>query len=204
MKRTNVVLTVAVLAAILLSASAQATWMTYNGTALKRAVTIHHPDLASGKRVYAGQLKIDYNGKSYVTYCVDVLQTIKSYEGADDAITSLNNGQVVSWLYENYAPSVATDDEAAALQVAIWEVVNELNNPFDVQSGDFYLTDTRTEVITKANQILTDIELPTDFDPSQWLVTNADYQDVIIPEPATMLTLGLGSFIFLAGKKTAK
>lgn len=204
MKRTNVVLTVAVVAVLLLSVSAQATWMTYNGTALKRAVTIHHPDLSSGKRVYAGQLKIDYNGTSYVTYCVEVLQDIKSYEGSDDAITGLNNGEIVSWLYESYAPSVATDDEAAALQVAIWEVVNELNNPFNVQSGDFYLTNTRTEVITMANQILADIELPTDFDPTKSLVTNASYQDVIIPEPATMLTLGLGSFIFLAGKRSAK
>lgn len=89
---------------------------------------------------------------------------------------------------------VTTGQEAAALQAAVWEIVNEAGNVYDVTAGDFIgggALDTNL-----ANHMLTVSAGYTGPLPELMALTNPCAQDllVIIPEPATftMLVMGMG------------
>lgn len=210
----------------------------YSGRYLTEQVKISHPDLADPIRVYAGlySLTID-NAKELdgvtdlefgtigvlddtVGFCVDILDQATSETKLYDVVTldatpewgpmgSIKAQQLSNMLDLHWTKSI-TSVEAAALQVAIWEIINEdPTKGLDVTNGDFKLETEYTalsyaEFATVANDMLASIGTvgngsyigltnpsTADLDPDDPLKVGA-YQDYLVrvPVPGAVL-LGL-------------
>jgi MYXO-CTERM domain-containing protein len=205
-----------VFALLVAPAICPAEWMTYEGQGHRREATLFHPDLPSGGiHVSAGEFFFTYKGEEITTYCADILQWVGSADVAEQNVNTLNNGprndgEMAAFLYLNYADTVATDDQAAALQMAIWEVVSESDaNPYDVLAGDLRVS-ARSAAVDLANTMLGD--LPDHFAvPSCVKVLQTDlHQDMLscepgtgtdVPEPAALSVLGLGGLVLLRKRR---
>lgn len=88
--------------------------------------------------------------------------------------------------------SLTTATLASAFQAAVWEIVNEASNIYDVTTGDFIAGGNLNTAL--ANQMLTDSAGYTGPLPQLAALTSPCAQDllVIIPEPATLATLSTG------------
>ena len=175
--------------------------MTYNGMGLKAAVRLHAPGV--NVHTYAGQMLVEYGGEDYIGYCVDIYHYAGTMEATELTLSSLNNGDLVAFLFETYADGVSTGLEAAALLVAIWEVINESDaNAFNAQIDEFYITD-NTNVLNAANVLLA--SLPTNYTPTKdfMVLHNDGKQDMLImvPEPGTMALLCLGGVYSLIRRR---
>ncbi|NLW86440.1 MAG: hypothetical protein GXY38_06165 [Planctomycetes bacterium] len=113
------------LTAVALDASA--CFMTYEGMDYKATVTVYAPGSAiSGRTVYAGRHLIEYQDADLTAWCVDIDHWSGSSEVTErDAVSFLRNGQLVAYLFETFSPTIDSNYSAAALGVAIWEVINE-------------------------------------------------------------------------------
>jgi len=114
-------------------------------------------------------------------------------------VSSLRNGYAVAYLYETYANAVSSSTQAAALQVAIWEVLNETSSSFDVSAGYFSISK-NNQVARAATDMLSG--LPGQYAPQTVLMVLASPckqdlligTDVPVPEPmsaAIFTVLGL-------------
>ena len=188
---------------------ASASIMTYKGIGLHSNVTLHAAGSpADGRRVSAGQYLISYEGTDYASYCVDIYHYLGSGEVTELPIDSLNNGDLVAFLFETYSEDVQDNIDAAALGVAIWEVIFETSDNFDVTDG--YLSITGNDAVAQAaNDLLS--TLPDSYQ-TQWdmLVLHSDCkQDMIIPgspipEPATLMILNLGAMGLIIRQRRRK
>jgi hypothetical protein len=139
------------------------------------------------------------------------------YSGNGDvterSVLSLHNGQKIAYLYDTYVPQIHTAVDAAAVQVAIWELLYETpGTTFSAGSGRFYITGNDT-VRNAANTLLTN--LPATYTPvaSLTVLDAATAQDMLIgsfghdsptPEPATMaLILVAVPFVVRRYRRTA-
>jgi len=184
--------------------------MTQNGMGLNEIVTLHIPGmLGDNLTVYAGQDSLTYDGQNLVGYCVD----LNHYAGTADVtvqdVTTLNHGDFVAYLLDTYGSLVTTNRQAAALGVAIWEVVSEPNTSFDTTSGRFYITG-NDQTAADANALLADLTATIDTNPD-WHVWDSSvhvlHSDTAqsfavwtgppVPEPATLSLLALGGLAML-------
>jgi len=198
----------ALCAALGLATPAQADVMTYLGTGLNQAVTLHAPGhLANGQVVHAGQYRISYQGETYTSWCVDLDQYTGTVSVTERSYLTLQNPSAVAYLFETYADSSMTSTEAAALAVSFWEVLTEpVGGPFSASSGNFWVTN-NSAVAARAATMLASI--PSSYTPTEDLVVlySSTKQDMLIgrpgsgaPEPAT-LALVAGGAIALLGRK---
>ena len=209
MIRKNLMTVVVLVTLVMGCHVASASVMTYNGLGLYSKVTLHAAGSpANGRRVSAGQYLISYEGADYASYCVDIYHYAGSSEVTELPIDSLNNGDLVAFLFETYSEDVEDNIDAAALGVAIWEVIFETSDNFDVTDG--YLSITGNSAVAQAaNDLLS--TLPDSYQ-TQWdmLVLHSDCkQDMIIPgspipEPATLMVISLGAVGLIIRRRRRK
>jgi hypothetical protein len=160
---------------------------------------------------FAGAQNTTFQGDTFDAYCVDLEHFNyfpASYNvNALDAATSLSNGSRVSKLYNKYAGTV-TGDAAAALQLAIWDVIYDNGDGLD--NGIFKST-AGGAIATNYSAFIADnlagvSDFATFFQPdpyngnqNQGLIGPGKYNPV--PEPASFLAFALAAPALLRRRK---
>ncbi|BCU79815.1 PEP-CTERM sorting domain-containing protein [Luteolibacter sp. LG18] len=147
----------------------------------------------------AGQLNFDFGP----AFCVEPLAGLSYGETLVYDIQSpqsLAQYDTISRLVGGYLASGKTDIDAAAVQAAIWEVVMGDNG--NLSTGNVKLLDSPA-VVTAANNYLANVATYTPV--TLTYLTNNTRQDVVtwstVPEPSSVLLLGLASLTVLRRKR---
>ncbi|BDC48765.1 hypothetical protein F183_A10810 [Bryobacterales bacterium F-183] len=108
--------------------SAQASTLTYNGGGLGTGVDLKVN--GSYESVFAGQLLITLDAKDSIAFCVDLFAPLSrgSYSTITGSPVTYTNGNRAAWIVENYGLNITTNAMAAAVQLALWEVVHDGGN----------------------------------------------------------------------------
>ncbi|MFT4177491.1 MAG: PEP-CTERM sorting domain-containing protein [Luteolibacter sp.] len=129
--------------------------------------------------------------------------TIATYSVAP--IGGLNNSNIIASLISAYLSSDQDDLNAAAVQWAIWEITNEESGSYSLNSGNVLIAATDADVAALANQYLATYG---EYSPvALTYLTSATGQDIVtwqvIPEPGSVLLIGLSGMAFMARRRRA-
>lgn len=200
----NTRIAIVALGLAVIASPALAEQISFNGMGLYESVSYKLD--GSSKTTKAGQLLVDFGGEDYAAYCVDLRHAIKNDWSADfEPVSSFSGGKAAAFLYDTFATTVTTNIQAAALQVAIWEVVEDWST-INLFGGDFKFT--KSSAVTNLAQSFLNA-LPGDL--SNYVTTSfilesgnsPRSQNLIVPEPATVAALLLGLPILLRGRRKA-
>ncbi len=178
--------------------------ISFNGLGMYE--TVSYKLDGESKSTKAGQLLIEFDSKELVAYCVDLRHSIKSDWIVDPKpANSFSGGKAAAFLYDTFASTVTNSLQAAALQVAIWEVVEDWNwvNLF---GGDFKFT-SATNVTQQAQVYLN--ALPgnlSNYSATAFILESSNdprSQHLIVPEPATLAALLIGLPILFGRRRAA-
>ncbi len=213
----------ALFAALVWSApQASADYMDFQGMGLNKTVFVQAPSRHAWTQ--AGQMQLNWNDDDSLGYCVDFyqfagdgdvtaggLEDLQGWNlGFDSPAYKTDRRAMVGYVFDTYAPQVTTGQQAAALQVSIWELLYETpSGKFDLGKGRFKIRFDR-DVEAMGNAILD--SLPGDYEPPMGpiVLTSPTRQDMIIhggapvPEPATASLLGLGGALLLLRRRRSR
>lgn len=179
---------------VLLASQVNAGVVTFNGLGYHEQVRFEHD--GSMMNVNAGEFRIDVDGTDYTAYCVDLDHWLKDQWQADSvSVETVNGGLAAAYLYDSFADSVSSNVEAAGLQVAIWEIVDDYGDALDLSGGDFRLVSTGG-VAAVAEAYLAGLPVDLrDYRTSSFILASSrcprPSQNLIVPEPATLGFVGL-------------
>ena len=161
--------------------------------------------------IWAGCYLFDIEGmvNNYKSFCFDVT--------SDPALsytvhTAYTIGSDIKYMWGTYYDGVINDAvKAAAFQLAVWEMMHE-SESYDISSGDFYLEALNTSSSNNNGATFDGlIALTNDYlNSNNWtnladlvMLDDGTHQPfaVEVPEPATVVLLGLGGLLF--GKRRA-
>lgn len=224
-------------APLLVPSRANAAALTFTGMGLRDIVTIdaNVGGTAVSGSYYAGEINWDWVAPipdglpaSLVTYCVDIVHEVVSPQNvtisttADPLFSSpaTDAGGKAAWLLNQFAPTVSSGLAAAALQVAIWEVLYD--NDHNLSTGSFTLVTTAAAYTgaTRAMEIAAqaDTYLAQLFSASApnheyytstatWLdatlATGGGQDQITTPEPGSFALLALAGVIVGLRRRTS-
>ncbi len=176
-----------------LGSQLQATEIEFLGMGLNKEVHYRHD---GNHRARAGELLIEFDDEEYTAYCVDLDHRLEDKWDADfEPVSFINGGIQIAYLYDMFASMVSSNVEAAGLQVAMWELVEDFGGALDLAHGDFKLRN-HHDVRAAAQGYLD--ALPGDlsgYSTSSFILASGGCprsQHLIVPEPTTLAMLGLG------------
>jgi hypothetical protein len=171
-------------------------------------------------RSFAGQLLLDTGlpgtGDDFIGWCVDatrsrvpvqdmVIRPLSQLPDNGNPSSSVqpNAGARIAWLINNYGTDawLATDgnNRAAALQLAIWEVLYDPFGSYNIANGNFVMlySSDHLSLVSYTNQYFT--SLGSNTDEAIWYdninlqqSTGQDFAVDPVPEPASILLFGTG------------
>ena len=144
--------------------------------------------------------------ESFIAWCMELTQNLSlpgTYEESGPQFVA-DTADSLSRLFTGYVEDIDTGVEAAAFQVAIWEIISD--ETYDLTQGEFFVVNNQA-VQDEANSYLAGLSA---FDAGYDLryFTSAGSQDLLtaapspVPLPATglMLLAGLGMLGYRARK----
>ena len=180
----------------------------------------HMVDLSTNgqsKVTFAGIIFAAYENSPVSVFCVDFFTSIgiETFSANSASVDLVMNGRRAAWLMQTYLPQIANADQAAAVQVAIWDVVHDGGD--GLTNGVLQGGATSAQVIQLAEQLIaassgqenTAGSIFTHVDgrkAKRQLMAPGNFTaaafGVVIPEPATYLAIGGGLLILgLARRK---
>ncbi|HUT58328.1 MAG TPA: hypothetical protein VNA25_10815 [Phycisphaerae bacterium] len=211
--------TVVALVALVVLAAAPASFadpitelMEFEGVGLRLPLQITYSPLGFDRDMTtAGQMRLEYKGDDYLGYCVDLAQYAGDAMVEQRSPLSMPRGDMAAYLFETYASSVSKNKDAAALQAAIWEVLNEdPDNGWNIDSGQFSVHNNNS--VKAAAQVLLD-SLPDSYTPAgtTTVLYSPTKQDMMIslpagavPEPCAMVLMLAGGVVtFMRSRRRA-
>ncbi len=156
--------------------------------------------------VWAGCYLVDIENmvSKYKSFCMDVtMDPAVSYTGH----TAYAVASDIEKMWATYYDSVVDDaSEAAAFQLALWEMVHETGGTYDISSGGFYLEALNTSSSNNNGATFSGlINLANNYlDSGNWTgqaslvkLYDGDNQPFIVevPEPTTLALFGLGGLL---------
>lgn len=137
-------------------------------------------------------------------YCVDLDHMITlptEYQVTESTTATINNGARVAWLFKNYSPVASSSGMAAALQLAIWEVL--VDNGDGLNSGNFRYSGGLSSFAGNQAQNMLAASLNKSESSARVLRATGAYGQTMIappvPEPTPVVLLGLGLGFSIAG-----
>ena len=161
-------------------------------------------------------LPFELNGMSVDTFCVEFTQSVKSgwqsYHLLEASqVFSANQTQAIERLYTAYHQEVDNSNSKAAFQLALWEIVHEETEVWNITQGSFRARPNR-DIGGLANQWLFSLD-SIESQYNLYVMTNADSQNQLVfsgvpipsstpvPVPATLGLFGLGALLLLRRRK---
>lgn len=202
--RSTKTLSIALLLAAVVPASAAT--ITFEGFGLSRDVGYQHD--GNNENGPAGQMNITIDGSPFIAYCVDLDNDAPGqWEAQLLPVNVINGGLAIAYLFDTFAAGVSSNNEAAALQVSIWEVLDDSPGIFDLSADDFrYFTASQGQsanVLAQAQIYLNAIPAPAvlaNYIPQSVIVYSSavdQAQHMIVPEPTSMSILAIGAMLVL-------
>ncbi len=169
------------------------------------------------KVTFAGIIFAEYANSPVSLFCVDLFTNVgvETFPVTAGSVDLVANGRRAAWLMQTYLPQIASADQAAAVQVAIWDVVHDGGDGLTngalrggatsasvVQLAEQYIAASSGQGST-AGSIFTHVDGPT---AKQQLMAPGSFTAAafgfVVPEPATYLAMGSGLLILgLARRK---
>lgn len=194
------------IAASLLAMPASATIITVTSFAQSNPTTvrIQSASPATGLYVYAGGFNTTDGTNSFVSWCVDILQSTyfgqanSSYTLVDAASVSQigsARADALARLATQYLGQVNNATTSAAFQLAAWEIVYEnIGTGYNMGSGNFSAWGASDGSIALAQNWLGNLPGSSTYSVGVW--QSATRQDLAVftpvPEPATLGLLAVG------------
>lgn len=140
------------------------TMLTYQGAAFPSYQNVHlsyadgaggYPDFGD-KYVSVGGFKMGVNNtnQSITAWCVDVFDWLHSASYSNGNLSSINHNDKLQQLVNQRYASVTNAQTSAAFQLAVWEIVTEAGNTFNLGNGQFKAWGGNTTAIAMANDWL--------------------------------------------------
>lgn len=213
-------LAIAALLAGLVSPAAFADVIKFSGFAYSNetSVAFNIKTASASEASYAGAFQGTLNGKSFLTYCVDLLQSFSWNTSYSDYSLVSPGSSLVPWfttakaydlgrLFTGYAAGVTDFVGSSALQLATWAIITETAPNYSVKGNGltatpYYGNANETLAINTADTWLHNLpgysnySIKVEYSPAE--------QDMIVaskvPEPATYVMLA-GSLGLLAASR---
>jgi len=169
------------------------------------------------KMTFAGIIFAEYENSPVSLFCVDLFTNvgIETFSVNSAGVNLVTNGRRAAWLMQTYLPQIANTDQAAAVQVAIWDVVHDGGDGLTngalrggatsapvIQLAEQYIAASAGQKNT-AGSVFTHIDGPKArqqlMAPGNFTATAFGF---VVPEPATCFAMGSGLLILgLARRK---
>jgi hypothetical protein len=214
--KTSAIATNILMALAMISFPASASTLSVTGVDPSFGQVVDLSANGQSKLTFAGIIFAEYQGTPVATFCVDLYTAIgiETFGVVANSVDQVVNGRRAAWLIQNFLPTILNADEAAGLQVAIWDVVHDSGNGLStgsLQAGaapqpvvilaEQYILASAGQGVTTGS-IFTHVDGPL---AKQQLMTGTTFTPsafgVAIPEPATYAVMGAGLLLLGAFRR---